>query len=210
MVIEERVTNVETALARFIEQSSVIVAAIHEDISEIRASNARTDRRLLEMQQQADRDRQQAEKDRKDFNKRWAEISDSMGRLIENMVAPCGFNLAKAIFATEEAENCAIRVRRKHPTVPGRSIEYDLMAVGPTKVLIVEAKWTVAPGKAQDFKEQMSQFAEFFPELAGKTLYPAVATVYFEPSVIAFLNREKIYGIAMGDDVMEVVNLGQF
>jgi hypothetical protein len=31
-----------------------------------------------------------------------------------------------------------------------------------------------------------------------------------EASVVAFLNREKVYGIAMGDEVMEVVNLGQF
>jgi len=173
------------------------------------------------LQQQAEKDRQeserrwrdtqqQAEKDRKDFNKRMAEISDSMGRLIGDQVASCGFNLAKEIFATEEAESCAIRVRRQHPRERGRSIEYDLMAVGPTKVLIVEAKWSVAPGQAQDFKEQMAQFPEFFPELAGRTLYPAVATVYFKPSVVAFLNREKIHGIAMGDEVMEVVNLGKF
>jgi hypothetical protein len=37
-----------------------------------------------------------------------------------------------------------------------------------------------------------------------------VASVYLESSVIAFLNREKVYGIAMGDEVMEVINLGQF
>jgi hypothetical protein len=221
MLIEERVTNVEAALARFMEQSAAILAAIHEDIAEIRASNARTDRQLLTMQQQAERDRQQIERnrqqaehdrdlDRKDFNKRMAEISDSMGRLIEDMVAPCGFNLAKAIFSNEEALSCAVRIRRRHPTVPGRSLEYDLMAVGPTKVLVVEAKWTVAPGKAREFQEQMEQFAEFFPEHAGKTLYPAFASVHLEPSIVAFLNREKIHGIAMGDEVMEVVNLGQF
>lgn len=238
MLTEERVDRLETALARFMEESARILAAIHEDIAEIRASNARTDRQLLEMQRQAEKDRQradrqfdladkdrqllremqqradqrfeQAERDRKDFNKRLAAISDSMGRLIEDMVAPCGFNLARAIFRTEEALSCALRLRRKHPTAPGRSLEYDLMAVGPTKVLVVEAKWTVAPGKAREFQEQMTQFAEFYPEHADKTLCPAVASVYLEPSVIAFLNRERIYGIALGDELMEVVNLGQF
>jgi hypothetical protein len=245
VITEERVVNLEAAVARFVEQTSRIAAAIHEDVAEIRASNARTDRQLLELQiqaqkdrEQADRDReqadkdreqiekdrqqiekdreqieknrQQADKDRKDFNRRMAEISDSMGRLIEDMVAPCGFRLAKDIFCTEEAGSCAIRVRRKHPAQPGRSIEYDLMAVGPTKLLIVEAKWTVAPGKAREFKEQMAQLPEFFPEYAQKILCPAVASVYLDPSMIAFLNREKIYGIAMGDETMEVVNLGQF
>ena len=169
----------------------------------MRASNARTDRQLLQMQQQADQER-------KEFNRRMAEISDSMGRLIEDFVAPCAFQLATVIFETEEADRCAVRVRRKHPTTRGDSIEYDLMAVGPTKILVVEAEWRVTPGKALEFKEQMRRLPEFFPEYAGLVLCPAVAGVYLAPSVITFLNRERIYGIALGDQVMEVVNLGQF
>jgi hypothetical protein len=160
--------------------------------------------------EQAEKDRQQAEKERKDLNKRMAELSDSMGRLIEDMVAPCGFKLVNSISGTEEAESVAERVWRRHPIQPGQSIEYDLMAVGPTKLLIVEAKWTVAPGKAREFKEQMAALPEFYPEYAGKVLCSAVASVYLEPSVVAFLNREKIYGIAMGDETMQVVNLVQF
>lgn len=217
MLTEERVINLEATLNHFMERSEVILAAIHEDIAEIRASNARTDRQLLELQQQAekgraqaDKDRAQAEREHKSFNKRLAEISDSMGRLIEDMVAPCGFKLARAIFGTEEAETCGIRMRRKHPTELGRSTEYDLIAVGPTKLLVVEAKWKVTAGRAQEFKEAMAQVFEFFPEYAGKQLCPAVASVYLNPAVVAFLNREKIYGIAMGDEAMEVVNLGQF
>ncbi|MCX8090908.1 MAG: hypothetical protein N3I86_08250 [Verrucomicrobiae bacterium] len=210
MLAEERIANVEAALAKFIEHSERMIAAIHEDIAEIRASNARTDRQLLEMQQQAERDRQQAERDRKDFNKRLAEISDSMGTLIEDMVAPCGFNLANAIFRTEEAHTCTIRVRRKHPQRQGEWMELDLLAVGPTKLLVVEVKRRPDPEKVAAFRHKLARLPEFFPELADKTVCPAFASVYFEPSLIAFLNREKIYGIAMGDEVMEVVNLGQF
>ncbi len=133
MITEERVINLEATLARFMDQTSNILAAIHEDIAEIRVSNARTDRQLLEMQQQADKVREEwskhfdeqnerahkahqewnerFEKERKESNKRWAEISDSMGTLIEDMVAPCGFQLAKAIFADQEAQTCAIRLK---------------------------------------------------------------------------------------------------
>lgn len=180
-----------------------MIAAIHEDIAEIRASNARTDRQLLEMPQQA-------EKDRKDFNKRLAEISDSMGTLIEDMVAPCGFNLAGAIFGTEEAHTCTIRVRRKHPQRRGEWMKLDLLAVGPSKVLVVEVKRRPDPEKVSAFREKLARVAEFFPELAGQRIYPAFASVYFDPSLIAFLNQEKIYGIAMGEEVMELVNRGQF
>jgi hypothetical protein len=238
MVTEDRVINLEATLARFIEHTDLIVAAIHEDISEIRAGHARTDRQLLEMQQQADRerqqaekdrqqaekdrqqaekdrqqaekDRQQAEKDRKDFNKRLAEISDSMGTLIEDMVAPCGFQLARAVFGSEEAQTCAIRIKRKHPAQPGAVMELDLVAIGPSKLLVVEVKRRIDAAKVTEYRDKLKRFPEFFPELAAKTLYAAVASVYLEPSVIAFLNRQHVYGIGMGDEVMEVINLGQF
>ena len=210
MVTEDRVINLEATLARFIEHTDLIVAAIHEDIAEIRAGHARTDRQLLEMQQQADKERQQADKDRKDFNKRLAEISDSMGTLIEDMVAPCGFQLARTVFGSEEAQTCAIRVKRKHPARPGEVMELDLLAIGPAKLLVVEVKRRIDAAKVAEYRDKLKRLPEFFPELAGKTLCAAVASVYLEPSVIAFLNREKVYGIAMGDEVMEVVNLGQF
>jgi hypothetical protein len=56
----------------------------------------------------------------------------------------------------------------------------------------------------------LARLPEFFPELASKKLSAAVASVYLEPSLIAHLNREKLYGVALGDEVMEIVNLGQF
>jgi Holliday junction resolvase len=203
MVTEDRVINLEATLARFIEHTDLIVA-------EIRAGQARTDRQLLEMQQQADKERQQADKDRKDFNKRLAEISDSMGTLIEDMVAPCGFQLTRTIFGSEEAQTCAIRVKRKHPARPGEVMELDLLAIGPAKLLVVEVKRRIDAAKVAEYRDKLKRLPEFFPELAGKTLCAAVASVYVESSVIAFLNREKVYGIAMGDEVMEVINLGQF
>jgi hypothetical protein len=219
--IEERVDRLELALTRFIDQTSVILAAIHEDVAEIRVSNARTDRQLLQIQQQADRDRQRAEKtwqefnerydkERRDFNKRMGEISESMGTLIEDMVAPCGFQLTRAMFATEEAETCSIRVKRRHPQTRGEMMEIDLLAIGPSKILVVEVKRRADPSRIAEFQQKLARLPEFFPEWAGKTLFAAVASVCIEPSVIALLNRQKLYGIAMGDEVMEVINLGQF
>lgn len=91
--LEKGAATVKEALAHFMAESARILAAIREDIAEVRLSNARTDRRLLEMQQQADADRQRAdadrqraEQERREFNRRLAEIADAQGLLIENMV----------------------------------------------------------------------------------------------------------------------------
>jgi hypothetical protein len=118
--------------------------------------------------------------------------------------------LAKAIFNGEAAQTCGIRLKRRRPAISGEMMELDLLAIGPTKVLLVEVKRRLDAARAAKHMEKLRRVPEFFPELAGKTLCRAVASVYLEPSVISLLKRERFYGIAMGDEVMEVVNLGQF
>ena len=103
-----------------------------------------------------------------------------------------------------------IRVKRKHPARTGEMMELDLLAIGPTKVLVVEVKRRMSAAQAGEYRQKLQRLPEFFPDLAGKTICPAVARAYREPSVVTFFNRERLYGIAMGDEVMEVVNLGQF
>jgi uncharacterized FlaG/YvyC family protein len=160
--------------------------------------------------QQADRDRQQAEKDRKDFNKRLAELSDSMGTLVEDMVAPNARRIASEIFPGDPVMRLAQRLRQVHPADPGRMIEIDLLAAGRQHLMVVEAKRRLNPEKIREFLEWIVSVPEFLPEYAGHKLVPVVASVTIEPSVITFLNRAKVYGVAMGDETMELVNPGQF
>jgi uncharacterized FlaG/YvyC family protein len=160
--------------------------------------------------QQADRDRQQAERDRKDFNKRLAELSDSMGTLVEDMVAPNARRIAREIFPSDPVLLLAQRLRQVHPADPGRMIEIDLLAAGRQHLMVVEAKRRLNPEKIREFAESVATIPEFLVEYAGHKLVPVVASVTIEPSVITFLNRQKVYGVAMGDETMELVNLGQF
>jgi len=76
--------------------------------------------------------------------------------------------------------------------------------------MVVEAKRRLNPEKIREFVERVAEIPEFMPEYAGYQLVPVVASVSIEPSVIVFLNRQKVYGVARGDETMELVNLGQF
>jgi hypothetical protein len=214
---EERVDRLETVFARFMERTEEALADIRASTAEIRASNLRTDALLLDMQRQADRDRRQAEEDRRkadqdrrDFNKRMAELSDSMGTLVEDMVAPNARRIAGEIFPADPVVRLAQRLRQVHPTDPSRMIEIDLLAAGRQHLMVVEAKRRLNPEKIREFVERVAEIPEFLPEYAGYQLVPVVASVNVEPSVIVFLNRQKVYGVAMGDETMELVNLGQF
>jgi hypothetical protein len=206
----ERVDRLEQVFASFMERTEEMMADIRANVAEMRASNARTDAVLLEMQQQADKDRQQAEKERKDFNKRLAELSQSMGTLIEDMVAPNARRIAEEIFPGDPVVMMGQRLRRVHPDDRGRMMEVDLLVAGRNHVMVVEAKRRIDPEKIRDFLERMSHLPEFFPEYSQHKLVPVMATVNVDPTVITYLNRQKVYGVAMGDETMELVNLGQF
>ena len=220
-VLTERVDRLELALASFVEHTERMVAAIHEDVAEIRASNARTDRKLLEMQQQAEKDRQQAEKsrqqdreqtekDRIDFNKRLAEIADAHGRLIEDMVWPNGSRIATELFEGDVIVTSAIRVKRKHPADAGQMMEIDLFVAGSRHLFVCEAKSKVTPEKVADYLERVARIPEFFPEFAELKILPALASVFIDESMVKHLNRCRVYAVAFGDETMELLNKGAF
>ena len=243
-------------------ESSQAIAANREAIAEIRASNARTDRQLLLMQQQADRDRERgdrdrdkltammeqadrdrergdrdrekltammeqankdrergdrdrekadldrerAERERKDFNRRLAEVTDSQGLMIENMVWPNLNRVAKQVFGGGNVLFSGIRLKRRLPSDQGRLMELDLLAAGEKAVLICEAKSKVDSTKVREFLENLRAFPEFFPEFAGLALRPMIASIYFDPSVVANMTSLNVIALGFGDETMEVLN----
>lgn len=61
LTTEARVDRLQTGFASFMERTEEALADIRASTGEMRASNRRTDALRLEMQPQADKDRQQAE-----------------------------------------------------------------------------------------------------------------------------------------------------
>ncbi len=242
-------SRLEEVLERYIEHSEAAMAAVREEVAEIRAQQVRFDQEVLQMRresearwkrfdqdrkesedrwkkfeeqaekdrqqaekdrQQAEKDRQQAEKDRRDFNKRMAEIADRVGRFVEDMVHPNASRIAGKLFVGDPIETLAIRVKRRHPQEPSRIIEVDLLVAGSHHLLIGEAKSTPTVEKTNAFLEKVSEVAEFFPEYARHRVLPLLASVSFDPSLVAYLSRQKVYALGFGDHTMELLNEGAF
>lgn len=236
--VEERVDRLEAAMSQMAQTVAQVsrdvqdvsrevrdVARYVQDVSrELRESYARVDAQWARFREQAEKDREQAEKDReraekdrqerererKEFNTRMAELSDSMGTLVEDMVRPNAANIAAKIFGGDSVITIAQRVRRRHPTEPGRNAEVDLLAAGREHVMVVEAKRKISSEKIAEFVGRVNELKEFFPEYAGCVWISVVASVSIDPSAVTYLNRQKVYGVALADDTMELVNYGQF
>jgi len=226
--VEERVDRLEDSVAQLVETVDQIIREMREDRARTDAFMAETGRRAEKAWEQAEQDRarmdafmaetgrraekawEQAEKDRKEFNKRMAELSDSMGTLVEDMVAPSAGTIAAVLFGEDPVITTLQRVRRRHPVHGGWNLEIDLMVIGQSNVMVVEAKRKITPETIAGFLARIQELKGFFPEYATHRWIPVVASVSLEPSVIGFLNHQRVYGVAMGDDTFELVNAGQF
>jgi hypothetical protein len=225
--LERRVINLEEILADFIAESRRITASIHEEIAEMRLSNARTDRILLEIQQradrdrqqadrdrqqadrdrqQADKDRQQADKDRKDFNRRMAILTDQQGLMIENMVWPNLPRIAEEVFGGDSMIFSGIRLKRRHSGESGWNMEIDLLAASPNQVLVCEAKSKVDAAKAREFLDKLAGFTAYFPEYEQHQLMPMMASIAFDDSVLKHLTKQGILALGFGGDTMDLLN----
>ncbi len=50
----------------------------------------------------------------------------------------------------------------------------------------------------------------FFPESAGHRILPLLASVAFDPTLLAYLSRQRIHALGFGDETMELLNEGYF
>jgi len=149
-----------------------------------------------------------------EMNKRWGDLSASLGLLVENIVAPSVPRALRQVFACsdEAIEFLGVRLRRKHPSLPDRNREFDTVAAGCGYVLIVESKVQLDSGAVGKFADRLPEAREYFPEFVagGYRFAGAVAGLYVEPSVVAFAEKLGLIVLGTGDDLMEVLNSSDF
>ena len=185
--IEERVDRLEVALEQFITEGRA-------QMREVNAGLLRLERN--------------SERDRREHNKRWGELANKMGTVVEDIVAPSLRRIVLDNLGFGEVEFFAPRVEKRHP-VTGQAREFDVVAAGAKAVLLNETKSTPTLDRVEAFVEfvKSGQFFEYFPEYRGRVLKPVFSSLSIPESLVAYLTRQGVYAVAMGDEVMQVLNL---
>jgi hypothetical protein len=144
--------------------------------------------------------------DQKKMNKKWGELANKMGTIVEDIVAPSLRGIAREYFQVAEFDNFYVRNRRKNPTGDGRR-EFDVVAYTRDYLFIVETKSTPRTSYIHDFIEFIPQIPLWFPaESAGKAIIPIFASLYLEPDTISFLSKNNILALGMKDENMDLLN----
>ncbi len=146
-------------------------------------------------------------RDQRAMNKRWGEISNKMGTIVEDIIYPSVRRIAREHFgAPEDMEFEGQRIKRMR--LVGDQREFDGVFAWPGHVLLLEAKATVRPEYLEAFDRfvQEGAFFAYFPEYAGRRLIPVFSALALSEDEIAWLTQHRLYAVAMGEDAMELLN----
>ena len=205
-VVEERIDRLETILASFMEQTNSAIGRLEGIIERMEQEGAR-DREAAARDRE--RDREVAARERRAMNKRWGELANKMGTVVEDIVAPSVRRLAGEVFDCGDMRYFGTRVSVKRSDDPSREREFDALYVGTRAVLLNQTKSSARIEDVRAFDEflRSDEFGLYFPQYAELPIVPAFSSLSIADGIVTYLSRRGIYALAMGDEAMQVLNL---
>ena len=211
--VEDRTDRLETTFAWFMERTEQILARMEAAATQGREEAAQGRQEAAQARQEAARDRQAMRDDavraQEEMNKRWGELANKMGTVVEDIVAPSVRRLARELFDCGDEVLFSPRLSRRHPQDRSRTREFDALYVGTRAVLLNETKSSPRSSDGRKFAEfvRRGEFAQYFPEWAELTIVPVFSSLSIPPDMVTYLTRQGIFALGMGPTAMQVLNL---
>ena len=209
-VLEERVDNLEELMAELARALVRTQQQVEQTSRELRAF--KDEMRAFKDEMRAFKDemrdfKEESRASRREMNRRWGELANKMGTMAEDLVAPSIPRILRAVVGCPDGaiDSIAVRVRRRHP-VTHQFQEFDVVATCGEYVLINETKSSLSPEAVREFVDLLSRVREYFPEYEGKKIIGAIASLYVDPSLVRFGERQGLIVLGMGEELMDVLN----
>ncbi len=202
--VEHRVDRLESALVQFMAHTEHLFERMEAERARDREESARD-------REESARHRQALDRSIKEMNKRWGELANKMGTVVEDIVAPSVRRLARELFDCGEERYFATRVSVHCSDDPSRHREFDALYVGTRAVLLNETKSSPRSDDAKAFVDflQRQEFGRYYPQYRQLPIVPAFSSLSLADDLVTFLTRRGIYALAMGDQAMRVLNLNE-
>ena len=138
-------------------------------------------------------------------NKQIGDLGGKWGRFVENMVAPA----CETIFLKRgiPVHQVSQRVKKR---LEGQTLEIDILVTNEHHVLVVEVKSSLGVSDVKDFRADLTQFRQFFPEYAHKQLYGAVAGIEIEEGADKYAYRQGLFVLAQAGETVAILNNSDF
>ncbi len=143
-------------------------------------------------------------------DRRWGELANKMGTLVEDIVAPGIPAVFRSVFHQEAEPACGIRERRWHRRDPSRRREFDAVAWGGGVFMVVQTKSALAPEDIGAFLEALGEVRDYFPEAEGHRVVGALASFYVAPSLVLGGERRGLLMLGLSKGLLEILNTPGF
>ncbi len=197
--VEERIDSLESILGQFI---------VHTDVALKRLEN---EMRAFKDEMRAFKDEMRAFKDEmreenRMMNKRWGEISNKLGTIVEDIIFPATGPVLEKYFNCDP-EIIGMNIKRKSKDKRLKD-EFDVIAVCEDMVFLVEVKATPKKEYIDEFINiKMERFRLLFEEYKDKRLIPIFASLRLEEDTVDYLTQNRIYAMAYREwDYMDILN----
>ena len=208
--VEERVNHLDELMAQLIQTVDQTSREMREFKMEMRLAHEQTEERSKremqafknEMRQSPEQFEREMRQSKRDLDKKWGELSNKLGTMAEDLVAPSIPNILKQVTGCTKIKYSAVRVRKSEP----RNQEFDVIAVCDDWVLINETKSRLKTKYIDDFYELMQECHEFFPEFSGKKFIGAIASLYVDESLVNYGEKLGLIVLGFGEELMDVLN----
>ena len=217
-VVEERIDRLEALFGQFMTRTGIALQRIDRAIERMevagvkdREENAKMRAEAAKEREENAKEREEAARDRRAMNKRWGELANKQGTIVEDIIAPSLRRMARAELGCGEERFFAERISRTRSDDPSRRREFDALYVGERALLLNETKSTARSEDARDFVAflRSGEFALYFPEYATMPITPVFSSLQLPADLVTYLSRNNVYAVAMGDEAMQVLNLEQ-
>ncbi len=128
------------------------------------------------------------------------------GKLIEALIAPSGVRLFRERGIDVEQTSTNIEVYREN-----LQVEYDIILVNRTELVVVEVKTTFKPEYVDEFLESLQQFKFCLPQYTNYTVYGATAALKYEGKSDKYAYRKGLFvNRSSGEGLMKIANDTKF
>ncbi|MCF7763310.1 MAG: hypothetical protein K9N62_06520 [Verrucomicrobia bacterium] len=213
--IEDRVDRLEDLFGRFLTEMQVFTRQADErhKAADLRMTRIEENALTFRNEMRAFKDEMLAFKNemrdfRREMNKKWGDLSNKLGTIIEDILAPNLPRLALEYFGFGSVEEFSIRHSRRSPGDRSKVGEFDAIVIGETAVILGEAKSTPSLEYADEFASKARTFFDYFPEHQSKRLILIFGSWSIPESIVTRLTGQGIYAMQMGNDTMDLVNAG--
>lgn len=203
VTIEDRVDRLEALFGQFMTEMALLNKRAEERHKAAEERHKAAEERHQAAEERLARFEADMRASRKHLDKKWGDLANKLGTIIEDILAPNLRRLALDHFRFPAIDDFMIRRSRRYGQA---ETEFDTLVVGAEAVILGEAKSTPSIEYAEAFAQKARRFFDYFPEYQGRRLIGVFGSWAIPDPVVERLTALGLYALRMGEETMELAN----